>query len=57
MGENICDLVEELMASGQKIDFSAAADLGIDGVAKIIRDAIEKDGGPVRLDWHGRKVT
>ena len=57
LGENICDLLEELQASGQKLDFPEAADLGIDGVAEIISAAVEKAGGPVVLDWHGRKTT
>ena len=55
LAKNLAEYIQELVQKGEKIDFSKAADLGIDGVAEIISDAIEKNGGPVHLDWYGRE--
>jgi hypothetical protein len=41
LGENIADFMEELIRTGEKLDFSWAADIGIDGVAAILQKAME----------------
>lgn len=46
LAKNLAEYIRELVQKGEKLDFSKAADLGINGVAEIISAALEKAGGP-----------
>lgn len=45
LAKNLAEYIQELVQKGEKLDFSKTADLGIDGVAEIISDALENAGG------------
>ena len=49
LAKNLAEYIQELVQKGEKLDFSKASDLGIDGVAEIISDAFERVSGPENI--------